>query len=38
MVVAHAVIMTFGGTMVGMAHMANLRLNHRHVHDANCAH
>ena len=35
---AHAVVMTFGGTLVGLAHLANLRLNHRHVHDAHCAH
>lgn len=34
----HAVAMTFGGTLVGMAHLANLRLNHGHVHDATCAH
>ncbi len=37
-VVPHAVVMTFGGTMVGLAHLANLRLNHGHVHDATCAH
>lgn len=37
-VVPHAVVMTFGGTLVGMAHLANLRLNHSHVHDAACAH
>jgi hypothetical protein len=30
--------MTFGGTLVGLAHLANLRLNHGHVHDASCAH
>jgi len=36
--VPHAVVMTFGGTLVGLAHMANLRLNHGHVHDAHCAH
>ncbi|AWV07943.1 MerC domain-containing protein [Marilutibacter maris] len=34
----HAVAMTFGGTLVGLAHLANLRLNHGHVHDASCAH
>ena len=34
----HAVTMTFGGTLVGLAHLANLRLNHGHVHDATCAH
>jgi hypothetical protein len=37
-VVAHAVAMTLGGTLVGLAHLANLRLNHGHVHDAHCAH
>lgn len=37
-VVPHAVVMTFGGTMVGLAHLANLRLNHGHVHDATCMH
>jgi hypothetical protein len=36
--VAHAVVMTFGGTLVGLAHLANLRLNHGHIHDATCAH
>ena len=29
----HAIAMTFGGTLVGLAHVANLRLNHGHVHD-----
>jgi len=37
-VVPHAVAMTFGGTLVGIAHLLNLRLNHGHVHDASCAH
>jgi len=36
--VPHAVAMTLGGTLVGLAHVANLRLNHGHVHDATCAH
>lgn len=36
--VPHAVVMTFGGTLVGLAHLANLRLSHGHVHDAQCAH
>lgn len=36
--VPHAVAMTFGGTLVGLAHLVNLRLNHGHVHDASCAH
>lgn len=34
----HAIVMTFGGTLIGMAHLVNLRLNHGHVHDATCAH
>ncbi len=37
-VIPHAVAMTFGGTLVGLAHLANLRLNHGHVHDACCSH
>lgn len=37
-VVAHAVAMTFGGTLVGLGHVLNLRLNHGHVHDASCSH
>ena len=36
--VPHAIAMTLGGTLVGLAHVANLRLNHGHVHDASCAH
>lgn len=36
--VPHAMVMTFGGTLVGLAHLANLRLNHGHVHDATCVH
>ena len=41
--IPHAITMTFGGTLVGLAHLANLRLNHAsnklgHVHDATCAH
>jgi hypothetical protein len=36
--VPHAVAMTLGGTLVGMAHLANLRLNHGHVHSASCVH
>lgn len=35
---AHALIMTLGGALVGIAHLVNLRLNHVHVHDARCAH
>jgi hypothetical protein len=37
-VVPHALAMTFGGTLVGLAHVLNLRLNHGHVHGADCAH
>lgn len=36
--VPHAVVMTLGGLLVGVAHLVNLRLNHVHVHDASCAH
>ena len=35
---AHALAMTLGGTLVALAHLANLRLNHRHVHSASCGH
>ncbi|HBK47723.1 MAG TPA: MerC domain-containing protein [Xanthomonadaceae bacterium] len=37
-VAPHAVVMTLGGTLVGVAHLVNLRLSHGHVHDASCAH
>lgn len=37
-VVPHAVAMTLGGTLVGLGHLVNLRLNHGHVHDATCRH
>ena len=33
---AHAVSMTLGGSLVGLAHLANLHLGH--VHNANCGH
>jgi hypothetical protein len=32
----HAIAMTLGGSLVGLAHLANLRLVH--VHDTACAH
>lgn len=35
-VLPHALVMTIGGTLVGMAHLANLRLSDRH--HAHCAH
>lgn len=34
----HALAMTLGGCLVGLAHVINLRLNHGHVHDASCSH
>ena len=37
-VVLHAVMMTAGGLLVGLAHLVNLRLSHGHVHDASCGH
>ena len=37
-VIPHAVAMTIGGTLVALAHLANLRLNHGHMHDASCVH
>lgn len=36
--VPHAVVMTLGGVLVALAHLLNLRLNHRHVHGPHCAH
>lgn len=36
--IPHAVVMTLGGTLVGLGHLVNLRLNHGHIHDATCAH
>jgi hypothetical protein len=36
--VRHAVTMTFGGTLIAVAHLVNLRLTHGHVHDARCSH
>jgi len=37
-VVRHAIAMTFGGTLIAVAHLVNLRLTHGHVHDASCSH
>jgi hypothetical protein len=34
--IPHALVMTLGGSLVGLAHLANLRLVH--VHSASCAH
>jgi len=35
-VVAHAVVMTCGGTLIAIAHLINLRLTHRHADEACC--
>jgi hypothetical protein len=37
-VMLHAITMTAGGVLVGIAHLVNLRLIHGHVHDASCGH
>ena len=37
-VIAHAVAMSIGGTLVAVAHLVNLRLSQGHVHEARCAH
>jgi hypothetical protein len=34
----HAMLVSLGGTLVAIAHLTNLRLAHRHVHDAACGH
>lgn len=34
----HAALVSIGGTLVALSHLANLRLAHRHVHDAACGH
>ncbi|MBX3688955.1 MerC domain-containing protein [Dokdonella sp.] len=34
----HALLVTVGGSLVAFAHVANLRLARRHVHDASCRH
>jgi MFS family permease len=34
----HAVLVSLGGSLVAIAHLANLRLGHVHVHDASCSH
>jgi hypothetical protein len=37
-VVPHAIVMTLGGTLVGMAHLANLRLNRAGTHPGCASH
>ncbi|TCO40848.1 MerC mercury resistance protein [Dokdonella fugitiva] len=34
----HALLVSFGGMLVALSHLANLRLAHAHVHDAACGH
>jgi MerC mercury resistance protein len=34
----HTIFMSVGGTLIAVAHLINLRLNHGHVHDASCHH
>jgi hypothetical protein len=35
-VIAHAVVMTCGGTLIAIAHLINLQLTHRHAREACC--
>ena len=34
----HAMLVASGGSLIALAHLTNLRLSHRHVHDAMCSH
>jgi hypothetical protein len=34
----HALLVSLGGMLVALSHVTNLRLAHRHVHDAACGH
>jgi hypothetical protein len=34
----HATLVSIGGTLVAISHLTNLRLAHRHVHNAACGH
>ena len=36
--VAHAVVMTFGGSLIAVAHLINLKLTHRHASESCCSH
>jgi hypothetical protein len=36
--IVHTALMSVGGTLIAVAHLINLRLNHGHVHDASCHH
>jgi hypothetical protein len=35
-VVAHALVMALGGSLIASAHVLNLRLSHRHAHPGTC--
>jgi len=37
-VVAHAVVMTIGGSLIAIAHLVNLKLTHRHAAENCCPH
>jgi hypothetical protein len=37
-VVPHAVVMTFGGTLIAIAHLVNLKLTHNHAAETCCPH
>jgi hypothetical protein len=36
--VAHALVMSIGGTLIAIAHLVNLRLSRAHQHGPDCAH
>ena len=36
--VAHALTMSIGGTLIALAHIVNLRLSRQHIHTATCTH
>jgi hypothetical protein len=37
-VIAHAVVMTFGGALIAIGHVVNLKLTHHHTQVACCSH
>jgi hypothetical protein len=37
-IIAHAVAMSIGGSLVAVAHLVNMRLSQGHVHPEHCAH
>lgn len=36
--VVHALLVASGGSLIALAHLTNLRLSHKHVHNAMCSH